>query len=66
MEVDEIKKLIATAEEMRTRLYISHKRLALNRTPENFEIFKTTVNDYKKMLTTITANESSACYVKAS
>jgi len=50
MQVEEIKKLIAASEEMRTKLYISHKRLALNRTPENLEIFKKTVDNYKKML----------------
>ena len=50
MQVEEIKKLITASEEMRTRLYISHKRLALNRTPENLEIFKQTVDNYKKML----------------
>jgi hypothetical protein len=50
MDVEQIKELGAASEEMRTKLYISHKRLALNRTPENFENFKMTVNDYREML----------------
>lgn len=50
MQVEEIKELVAASEEMRTKLYISHKRLALNRTPENLENFKNTVDNYIKML----------------
>ena len=66
MQVEEIKKLIAASEEMRTKLYISHKRLALNRTPENLEIFKETVDNYKKMLSEMGGYNCSYASIKAS
>jgi hypothetical protein len=57
MDVEQIMELGAASEEMRTKLYISHKRLSLNRTPENFENFKMTVNDYRKMLEKINSSD---------
>jgi uncharacterized protein YaaR (DUF327 family) len=66
MQVQEIQETTAAMEEMRTKLYISHKRLALNRTPENFENFKAIVNDYKKLIARIEGNCGSSPYTRAS
>jgi len=60
MHVEEIKKQNAASEEMRTKLYISHKRLALNRSPENFENFKITVDKYRKMLAEMNCSAGSS------
>lgn len=66
MQVEEIKEIIAAAEEMRTKLYIAHKRLALNRTPENFELFRITIDAYNKMLAKVPGACNFTGYIKAS
>lgn len=50
MQIEDLKDLIGRAAEMRAKMYISHKTLKLSRTPDNYEDFVQTVDDFNKIL----------------
>lgn len=50
MQLDILKSLIYRASETRKKMYISHDRLRLNRTPENFEKFRISVDAFNEIL----------------